>query len=207
MLITQHIIILINIIILAFLTWLYLKKEDRKRKSEALIKVLNSSIKFLDNLYKNKEIIYIKHALQLYSKFQQILLVSKSNYINFFKYDYFQKSVILHFILSLDDKGIIVQKNMFDNIPLENDLLSIDLLKSDDSDLHSLYSTDLEYKYENIYKIIKKYNINKIYYQNIYKEKDKPFGFILLSYCDDHTMSSEEKSEILKIIENIKEFI
>jgi hypothetical protein len=203
----QHIIIFINLIILGVLIWLYVKKENCKKNSEGLINILNKNIDFLDKLYKNREIFYIKNALHLYSKFQQILLVSKSNYINFFKYDYSQRYVILHFIISLDDKGFIIQRNMFDNIPSESNLLSIDLLKSDDSDLHSLYTTDLEYKHENIYKILKEHNINKVYYQNIYKEKDKPFGFVLLSYCDDHTMTDIEKAEILKIIENIKEFI
>lgn len=207
MLLIEHIIIIINLTILGILIWLYVKREDCRKSSDGLIKILNKNIDFLDRLYKNKEILYVKNALSLYSKFQQILLLSKANYINFFKYDYSQRYVILHFILSLDNKGFIIQQNIFDNIPSSSNLLDIDLLKTDDSDLHSLYTTDLEYKHEKIYKIVKEHNINKMYYQNIYKEKDKPFGFVLLSYCDDHTMTEDEKSKILQIIENIKEFI
>lgn len=50
--------------------------------------------------------------------------------------------------------------------------------------------------------------INKLYYQNVYKNQENPLGFISLSYKDEnYKLLDTDKEEILRIIEKMKSYL
>ena len=59
-----------------------------------------------------------------------------------------------------------------------------------------------------MFKNLKDKNINTIYYQNVFKNKENPLGFISMSYKDKgYILPEDDKVEILRIIEKMKSLI
>ena len=197
--------IFVSLIILVLVVIIYLKQKEYKKNSDNLINILNINVEFLTELYKKHAIIELKKAIDLYSQFQIILKISKCDYVSFFKYDYSNRYIILHFILSIDSKGSIVQNSLLDNMPLTANL---SILKSDDKDLYSLSPIEIEGKNDTLFGHLINHGINTIYYQNLFKSKENPLGFISISYKDENfSLEQDDKVEILRIIEEIKLFI
>jgi len=205
----HQVIDFIFLLIITFLVILiYLKQFKSKRVSDNLIGILNKNVEFLTEYYRKQEIINLKRTIQLYSQFQIILKISQANYISFFKYDYSRKYVILHFLLSVDDKGTIVQESMLDKLPVTSNLLTLNIMRSDDNDLYSIDVNEIKEKDEKVYQVMKYRNISKMFYQNIYKDKENPLGFISISYqTENFKLSEGDKFEILRIIEKIKTYL
>ena len=205
----HQVIDFIFLLIITFLVILiYLKQFKSKRVSDNLIGILNKNVEFLTEYYRKQEIINLKRTIQLYSQFQIILKISQANYISFFKYDYSRKYVILHFLLSVDDKGTIVQESMLDKLPVTSNLLTLNIMRSDDNDLYSIDVNEIKEKDEKVYQVMKYRNISKMFYKNIYKDKENPLGFISISYqTENFKLSEGDKFEILRIIEKIKTYL
>jgi len=198
---------ILSLLILIFLVIVvYTRKIKYKKVYENLFLTLDKHEKFLNEFSKSQEIINLKNSIKIYSKFQIILKISNCNYVTFFKYDYSQRYIILHFIISIDDKGHIIQNSILEDSSIISDLLILNILKSDNDDLYELDINNVKEK--NVDNYIKKSGINKVYYQNIFKDKNNPLGFISLSYKDkDYILQDNDKIEILKIIEKMKSYL
>lgn len=205
-----HILVdILFLFVISFLVFIvYIRQIKHKIVSAELIKVLDKNIDFLTHFYRQQEVIHLKNTIQLYSQFQIILKISKCDFISFFKYDYTKRYVILHFLLSIDEKGIIVQESMLDKLPVTSNLLTLNIMKSDDNDLYSININEIKENDEKVYQVMKYRNISKIYYQNLFKDKDNPLGFISISYKDENfEMPDGDKEEILRIIEKMKSYL
>jgi hypothetical protein len=205
-------IILLNILTLVitifFLILLYLKQNNCNKLSNELVNILEKNIKFIDEFSKKQEIIQLKNTINIYSKFQVILKISKADYISFFKYDYSKRFIVLHFIISVDEKGYIIHKSALDDLPISSNLLTLNIIQSKDKDLYTLNIDELDCKNHTAYDMMCRKGINKIYYQNIFKNKENPFGFIVLSYKDKNfKLPDSDKTEVLRIIEQIKSYL
>lgn len=198
----------ISLIILGLVFIVYLKQKEYKKGSDTLIKVLSENINFFTQLYKKQEVVNLKKSIDLYSQFQIILKISKCEFVSFFKYDYSNRYILLHFILSINSNGKIIQTSLLDNVPITANLDILNILKSDDNDLYLLSPNEIEGKNDSLYKNLKEREINTIYYQNIFRDKENPLGFISLSYTDEsYDLPQEDKIEILRIIEKMKSLI
>ena len=179
-----------------------------KRNSNELIKILSKNVDFLNIFYRKQELIQLKNSIQLYSQFQVILKISKANYISFFKYDYSNKFVVLHFLLSVNDKGVILQDSHLEDLPVASSLVTLNIMKSDNNELYSILVDEVKDKDETVYNVMKRRGVNKMYYQNIYKEEKNPLGYIAISYKDENFMLPEDdKIEIIRILEKIKTYL
>jgi hypothetical protein len=200
--------ILLSIIILGIVIMIYIKQKIYKKTSDNLINALSKNLFFFTELNKKQEIVNLKNSIDLYSKFQVILKISKCDYISFFKYDYSNRYIVLHFILSIDNNGTIIQTNILDKLPITANLSILNILKSDDEDLYLLPLSDIESKNDNFFRHLSNNGINTIYYQNVFKYKETPLGFISLAYKNkNYIILQEDKVEILRIIEEMKSLI
>jgi hypothetical protein len=173
-----------------------------------LLKIISKNVDFLIDFYKKQEVTYLKNTIELYSQFQIILKISKCDFISFFKYDYSKRYVVLHFILSVDEKGTIIQESMLDNLPASSNLLTLNIMKSDDKDLYSITTKELKDKNIKSYEVMEYREIKNIYYQNIFNNKENPLGFVTISYKNEnYVIPDSDKIEILRIIEKIKSYI
>lgn len=142
----------IFLFVIVFLVILiYLRQIRHKKLSDDLIKVLSKNVDFLTDFYHRQEIVSLKNTIQLYSQFQVLLKISKCDYISFFKYDFTKRYVTLHFILSIDDRGFIVQESMLDKLPVTSNLLTLSIIKTDDKDLYSTTAHEMREKDEKVY--------------------------------------------------------
>lgn len=200
--------LLASFIILGVVLLIYYKQKEYKKNSDYLIDILNKNVEFLTELYKKQEVINLKKSIDLYSQFQIILKISKCDYVSFFKYDYSSRYIILHFILSIDSKGSIIQMNLLDNLPVTANLTILNILKSDDNDLYLLSPTEIEGKNDDLFDHLTEYGINSIYYQNVFNNRENPLGFISLAYKEEnYILHNDDKIEILRIIEKMKSLI
>jgi len=195
-------------VIVSLVMIVYIRQIRIKEISDELIKVLSKNIDFLTEFQKKQEIVHLKNTIKLYSQFQVILKISKCDYISFFKYDYSKRYVVLHFLLSIDEKGSIIQESMLDKLPATSNLLTLNILNSDGTDLHSISINNIKENDIKVYQIMKYRGVSKLYYQNVFKEEENPLGFISISYKDENYEIPEcDKVEILRIIEKIKSFL
>ena len=204
--------IFVDIMFLFVITFLvamiYIRQQKYKIVSNDLIKILSKNVDFLNDFYRRQEVIQLKSTIQLYSQFQVILKISKANYISFFKYDYSNKFVVLHFLLSINDKGVILQDSKLEDLPVASSLVTLNIMKSDNNELYSILVDEVKDKDESVYNVMKKRGVNKMYYQNIYKEELNPLGYIAISYKDgEYMLPDDDKIEIIRIIEKIKTYL
>lgn len=196
------------LIIILLLVFVYIGQYKCKKLSKELVKTLSKDLDFLTNLYRKQEITHLKNTIKLYSQFQIILKISKADYVSFFKYDYSKRYVVLHFLLSIDNRGVIIQDSMLDDLPVASNLIILDLMKSDDWDLYPIVIEDLKENNDSIYKAMISRGVNKFYYQNLFKDKNNTLGFIAVSYKDkDFNLLEDDKDEILRIIEKMKYYL
>lgn len=198
----------ISFFILALVYIIYIKQKTYKKNSDDLINILSNNIQFLTDLNKKHEIVELKRAIDLYSHFQIILNISNCDYISFFKYDYSKRYILLHFILSVDSNGKIHHTDILDKLPITANLPMLNILKSDDDDLYILSLYEIEGKNDDLLISLRNKGINTIYYQNIFKNKENPLGFVSLGYkTENYVLPQENKVEILRIIEKMKTLI
>jgi hypothetical protein len=197
-----------SFLILSLVFIIYVKQKTYKKNSDNLIKILNSNVQFLNDLYKKHEVVELKKAIDLYSQFQIILKMSKCDYVSFFKYDYSKRYIVLHFILSVDSNGRIHHTDILDKLPLTANLSMLNILKSDDDDLYNLPINEIEGKNDDLLISLRNKGISTIYYQNIFKNKENPLGFVSLGYkTENYVLPQEDKVEILRVIEKMKTLI
>ena len=103
-----------------------------------------------------------------------------------------------HLLLSINNNGIINNKEPIKKLPVTSDELFLDILGSNKNDLNN--------------KIVHNNNSslynNKIYFKNIFKHNDNPNGFIIISYKNNnYNMSDYEKLQINRIIKDISYII
>jgi len=200
-------ILLVSTIVILLLIF-YFNRIRREKSYLELFKILSKNTEFLTEYQKKQEITQLKNTIKIYSQFQIILKISKCDFVTFFKYDYSNRYVILHFLLSIDSKGCIIQENSLDKLPISGNLLALNVLKSDDTDLYTLYTDEMKGKNDIVYHSTKEKGVNKIYYQNVFINRENPLGFITLSYKDKNfELPEDDKVEVLRIIENIKSYL
>jgi hypothetical protein len=190
--------------VLVILLFVHFRRIKYKETSSELVKILEKNIDLLIQLYKKQEIVTLKNNIKIYSMFQIILKIAKADYITFFKYDYTTRKVLLDFILSIDANGSFIQNSVFDNLPMT----AISFLNVDDKDLYTSVTKDFQESNRIIYDVLVLRKIEKVYYQNIFKDTTNPVGFIVISYKNiNYIISEADKSEILRMIEKIKIFL
>lgn len=200
-------ILFISIIIILYIL-AYIKQIRQSKSYTGLVEILSKNIDFLLEYHKKKEVIELKNSIQLYTQFQIISKISHCDYVSFFKYDYSNRVVILNFLLTINNKGCIIQECDLDKMPMTGSLLSLKLLNADNKKIYSLHINELKNKNTHLHTIIINKGINKIYYQNVYKTDSKPFGIVLISYKDEKfELLEDDKSEILRIVNNMEYFI
>lgn len=195
--------------ILILLIKVFIKHEKCKKRSEELIGFLMKQIDFLTELNRKQEIIQLKKSILLYTDFQVVLKMCNCDFISFFKYDYSQKYLGLHFLLTIDNTGTLLHDSVLYDLPLTGGLLTLDILNSNRYDIGELNIELVKTLSENLYDVINRREINKIYYKNVYKyEASNPIGFIAFSFKDKDALIDEEmKPEIIRISNKIKNYI
>lgn len=194
-------ILLLNIII-------YYNLYNQKIFSDNLVDALTENIDFINDFQTELEIHHLKKIIKLYSQFQIILRISKCDYVSFFKYNYAKKYVDIHFILSVDSNGFIIQESLLDNTPVASNFLTLDIMNSSQDCFNLITESYMKDNATYIYNAMRNKEVKKMYYNNIYKNSGTPFGFLLISYKDDsYELSEKEESEVLKIIDKIKSFL
>lgn len=189
--------LLIILTIIELLFYVRIRQLKFEKMSNQLIKVLNQNVEFLNNMNKEKEIQEIKNTIKIYSQCQVISKVANCDFVSFFKYD----SKNINFILSVDKNGTMIHNSLLYDI----EILTLDL-KFNYDDLYFKNINDVENN--NIFYVMKKNDISKFYYQNIYKDLDTPIGFIALSFKDDkYIIPNEDKVEIIRLIEKLKNYL
>ena len=103
----------------------FILHKKKQKNSENLTNVLNKNIDLLLQFERKHEMNELKNNIQLYSLFQIVLKITKADYVSFFKYDFSQKCVVLNFILSIDDKGFIVQESELDDYPVASNFMTL----------------------------------------------------------------------------------
>lgn len=201
-----NIIFLLTILVVLF--FIYNKQKKCEKISDEFLQISSKNIDFVSKLFDKIEISIIKNNIQLVSYFQIILKISKSDYISYFKYYYSQKQIKLKFMVSLESNGNIIQNSILDNLPITSNILLLDILKSDNN-IYSITDSQIEEKNNIVYEVLKKREIKKIYYYNIYKNNiNFPDGFLILSYKDEkYELVDSDKKEIFRLIEKMKKFI
>jgi len=200
-----------SFIVLVLLLWYYNNVHKKRRKnSNDLAYVLNKNMELLVHFERKHDIKQLKNSIQLYSLFQIVLKIANADYVSFFKYDYSKKFLPINFIVTVDKKGHAIQKSELDNIPASSNLLTLDIIRSDDKDLCYKYVEDIKSDCDDniIYNAYNSKEISKLYYQNIFVDCDMPTGFIIFAYKNkDFVIPEYDKEDILNIIEKMKNYI
>lgn len=194
-------ILLMCLMMIFFL--IMLNKQSKNIKiSKNLYKFLDKNWEFLTNIHRKKVIEELKSSIHIYSKFQIIQKISNADFISFFKYNYSKRYIDLDFLFSIDNNGNILQNSVLYNLPITGDLLIKNILASD-CDLCSMDVEDL--KTCAIYDNLIQRELNKIFYQNIFKyNEDIPLAFVTISYKDkDYILSDDDKFEIIRILSTV----
>lgn len=200
--------ILYIIIIIVLLYLVHTKIVKCRKNTENLIDILSKNINFLDNYYKNQEIIQLKKSINLYSKLQILLKVSNCDYISFFKYDYSKKFIMLNFLLSVSDNGTIIDESNIDGLPVSSDDVILKILDFYDKTGLSYLTLDNITDNKFIDNLLIKNDVKKIYFKNIFKDKNIPEGFIIFCYKNhEYILNDDDKTEILRILKPIKYFL
>ena len=182
--------------------------KKKHKNSENLTTVLNKNIDLLLHFERRHDLNELKNNIQLYSLFQTVLKMTKSDYVSFFKYDYSKKFLPINFVLNINSEGRAIQKSLLDNTPVASNLLTLDIIKCDDKDLYSKNIDDLKIENDNLYQAYVNKGINKLYYQNIFKGCDKPIGFVIFAYKDKNfVLSEDDKQDSMTVIEDMKQYI
>jgi hypothetical protein len=185
-----------------------IKLLEYEKKCNKISTLIEDDLKVLNTLYKNQEIINLKRTIDLYSQFQVLLKISKCDYVSLFKYDYTKRFVVLHFLLSVDDKGVILQDSNLEDLPVESSKTTLNIMRSDNDDLYSILIDEVKEKDLAVYNVMQKRGVNKMYYQNIYKNEKNPLGYVAISYKDtNYELPEEDKIEILRLIEKMKSYL
>ncbi|MCK9415759.1 tetratricopeptide repeat protein [Candidatus Dojkabacteria bacterium] len=194
--------LLLFLIIIGLMVYVRIRQIKFEKMSNQLIVVLTRNVEFLNEIIKKKEIQEIKNIINIYSQCQVISKVANCDYVSFFKYDYSKKIVSLNFMLSVDKNGSMIYNSLLYDI---DNLLTLNL-KFNYDDLY--FKNINEVEDNNIVYVMKKNDISKFYYQNIYKDLNTPIGFIALSFKDDkYIIPNEDKVEIIRMIEKIKYYL
>lgn len=201
--------LLINILLISIIIFLcffaYYDQIKQNKSHREIIVILNKNIDFLLEYYKRDEITQIRNDIQLYSCFQIISKISKCDYVSLFKYDYSKRYIILHLLLLMDNNGNIIKEKIFEDLPITGELLRFDMLNIDDSINSLCIDNNMIDDNVHIHTIIESKGINKIYYQNIFKNDINPFGIISISYKDKgFELTEDDKVQISRVIENMK---
>lgn len=196
--------ILFLLVILTLLYIVYIRIIKCRKNSDDLIKILNSNIEFLDLYYKKKEIGQLKKSIKLYSKLKIIMNISKCDFVSFYRYNYSKSFMILSFMISIDKDSNILEHSDVDNLPVTSNKTILNILNDHDKNELSNITTDDVKTDEYVCDILNRHKINKIQYTNIFKDKNSPEGFILLSYKDkNYKMNSGDETEVLRIAKNL----
>lgn len=195
--------LLIFLTIISLMFYVRIKQIKFEKMSNQLIEVLNRNVEFLNEMNKKKEIQELKNTIKIYTQCQVISKVANCDYVSFFKYDYSKENISLNFMLSVDKNGSMIHNSLL--YDMKNNLLTLNL-KFNYDDLYFKNINEIENN--NIVYVMKKNNVSKFYYQNIYKDLDTPIGFIALAFNDDkYIIPNEDKVEIIRMIEKIKNYL
>lgn len=200
----SNLLILCAIILL--FTFMYIKQKKCKKVSDNLFYFLNKNLDFLTEMqHKNNEAEILK-SIKVYSKFQIIQKISGCDYLSFFKYDHSKRHIELNYIFLMNNKGSIIPRSEYDKLIITNELIKLNLLKSDDNDLSYVEYEDIK-EFDTVTNIIKNRELRGFYYKNIIYN-DKPVGFITIGFKNrDYFIPEHDKIEILRILDKIKSII
>ena len=156
--------ILFFIVVMIVLVDVIIKLLEYEKKCNKISTLIEDDLKVLNTLYKNQEIINLKRTIDLYSQFQVLLKISKCDYVSLFKYDYTKRFVVLHFLLSVDDKGVILQDSNLEDLPVASSKTTLNIMRSDNDDLYSILIDEVKEKDLAVYNVMQKRGVNKMYY-------------------------------------------
>lgn len=202
-----------NMIVLSIFLLMFYLLLKCNRNNKNLIEILTKNIDILENCYKIKNIKSIQDFTKIVSKLQILSRLSKCDYITLFKYDYNENHAILKFIVSMSNSGKILNNSILselDLLPATSNLLTINILKTDDKELYSVDIDDAVKYNDYIYQKMLVRDVKKFYYQNIFKNydsNDRPIGFVILSYKEDYIIPKNIIIEIIRILKTIKNLI
>jgi len=193
--------LLLIFIIIVLLANIYIRQMKCEKSSFELIKILNSNVVLLSSLEKRKKIQDLKNSLKINTELQVILKISNCDFLSLFKYDFHSKQK-LHYLVSLDKNGSVVQSTLLDNYIVSD---SIENFGGDDELVEIKL---MNVKSKKIADIMSFRGVNKLYCQNISEIKNKHIGFLALSYKDiNYNLSDGDKFEIQRIAEEIGRLI
>lgn len=198
--IIEAILILFNLVfIILFIS--------RKFNCDKIIDTLNSNIDLLNAIYEKQHSNDLRKMIELYSEVQTIMKLTEAHYISLFKYDFSKKYVVLHFMFSINKTGEIIHESYLDKLPATSNMLSLEILKSNDEGLHSLTVDDVKEVDMKAYQLLKYRNIEKMYFKNITKNANSPAGYLSFSYNYDYKLNEQQEEETLRILKKISDLI
>lgn len=205
-------IMLLNIVFLLMcLVFLILLKSKCKKSykvSNDLIGFISRSSEILTKYEKMQESIQLRKSIKLYSLTQILLNISKSDYISFFKYVNDENDNKIDFLFSFDSNGDALQHSYLDKKNISYDLLKIIDINDINNDINYIYFYDINIDNNYFCNALKKRNLNKIYFKNIYDSNDDRIGLIMFLYKDrNYILSETDKIDMFKIIEETKYFL
>lgn len=202
-----HLFIDILIVLIMCLLFLFVYNKQKKCKIvyNNLYNFINKNIDFLTEIHHKQIANELQNSIKIYSKFQIIQKISKSDYLSFFKYD---SNLNFNYLFLIDNKGNIVQHSNFDKFIITEELKKSKVIKNNSEELLCIELNNINENenFDNISSIIKSRELNKFYYKNLFNEKTT--GFFALSYKDkEFVLDGDDKFEILRILENIKKLL
>jgi len=192
---------------IAFLCYQH-RQERLKKSTHNLLGLLDRQIDVIKEYSRKIKSEDFKNMIELYSKFQMILKISKSNYVSFFRYDYSKRFIVSHFMFSISEKGEITHESNNPNLPVTSNILLLNFLHSDSKDLYRIGISDFSPK--SLEGLDMYRGINTMYYQNVYKDDDTSigYGYVIISYTDEnHIMPEYDKEQVLRILKDIKRLV
>ena len=202
-----HLFIDILIVLIMCLLFLFVYSKQKKCKIvyNNLYNFINKNIDFLTEIHHKQIANELQNSIKIYSKFQVIQKISKSDYLSFFKFD---SNLNFNYLFLIDNKGNIVQHSNFDKFIITEELKKSKVIKNNSEELLCIELNNINENenFDNISSIIKSRELNKFYYKNLFNEKTT--GFFVLSYKDkEFVLDEDDKFEILRILENIKKLL
>jgi hypothetical protein len=173
------------------------KQNKTENTTNKMFSILDYNIDNINKIHRLNVVKRLKSNLDIYSKYQIIQKVSKANYVSLLRCDYSNRSIDLDVIFTIDQHSNIYKKFFLDNIKINAKFLTNDIINNNYEikklDFNSLNN-------ETFVSLIRKSNINNIYYKNIYNEQGILEYVTLFLYKDNDLLNNDivEIDRILK---------
>lgn len=206
--------ILIHIIVggllilnLTIISLMIAKKFLFCKNCDKVIRTLDANLDLLNLVYEKQHHGDLRKMIELYSNVQMILKLTESSFISLFRYDYSKKYIILHFMFSINKTGEIIHESYLDNLPATSNMLNLEIMKSSEDKLHTLFVDDIKDVDIKIYQNMRVRNIHKIYFKNLMNGIDSPIGYVSFCYENDYILDEHQQEETLRLMKKISDLL